>query len=49
VREVFLGARGFSWDYNILIIWDELQSIDNAKHLNTHGLKSLITDNEINS
>jgi hypothetical protein len=32
----------------ILIICNELQSIDNAKHLNTDGLKSLITDNEIN-
>jgi hypothetical protein len=32
----------------ILIICNELQNIDNAKLLDTSGLKSLISDNEIN-
>jgi phage/plasmid-associated DNA primase len=32
----------------ILIICNELQSINNAKHLKTDGLKSLRTENEIN-
>jgi hypothetical protein len=30
----------------ILVICNELQSLDNAKHLNTDCLKSLITDNK---
>jgi hypothetical protein len=37
-----------SIENKILIIYNELQSKDNAKHLNTEGLKSLIIDNKVN-
>jgi phage/plasmid-associated DNA primase len=40
-----IGRFNSSFENKILVICNELQSIDNAKHLNTDCLKSLITDN----
>jgi hypothetical protein len=40
-----IGLFNSSFENKILVICNELQSIDNAKHLNTDCLKSLITDN----
>jgi hypothetical protein len=39
-----IGRFNSSIENKILIVCNELQSIDNAKHLNTDCLKSLITD-----
>jgi putative DNA primase/helicase len=40
-----IGRFNSSFENKILVICKELQSLDNAKHLNTDCLKSLITDN----
>jgi phage/plasmid-associated DNA primase len=40
-----IGRFNSSFENKILVICNELQSINNAKHLNTDCLKSLITDN----
>jgi hypothetical protein len=40
-----IGRFNSSFENKILVICNELQSIDNAMHLNTDCLKSLITDN----
>jgi putative DNA primase/helicase len=40
-----IGRFNSSFENKILVICNELQSIDDAKHLNTDCLKSLITDN----
>jgi phage/plasmid-associated DNA primase len=39
-----IGRFNSSFENKILVICNELQSLDNAKHLNTDYLKSLITD-----
>jgi putative DNA primase/helicase len=40
-----IGRFNSSFENRILVICNELQSLDDAKHLNTDCLKSLITDN----
>jgi phage/plasmid-associated DNA primase len=40
-----IGRFNSSYENKILVICNELQSIDNEKHLNKDCLKSLITDN----
>jgi hypothetical protein len=40
-----IGRFNSSFENKILVICNELQSLDNAKHFNTDCLKSLITDN----
>jgi putative DNA primase/helicase len=40
-----IGLFNSSFENKILVICNELKSLDNAKHLNTDYLKSLITDN----
>jgi putative DNA primase/helicase len=39
-----IGRFNSSFENKILVICNELQSLDKAKHLNTYCLKSLITD-----
>jgi hypothetical protein len=43
-----IGRFNSSIENKILVVCNELQSIDNAKHLNTDGLKSLISDRKCN-